>query len=1163
MKYFFRLLIFAFCLFAPSAIAQTNDTGSLTGFAKDPSGAVVVGASVTIRNNQTGQTRTQVTGSNGAYTFPLLPPGTYKVEFKVKGFETLVIPAAHVNVTETNEVDALMVVGSIEQSVTVMDSNAEAIQTQTSTMGTLVGSKQINDIPLTTRNYTQVLSLSAGVTSGVTNAANLGQGSSTLNVNGNIYSANDFQMDGQQTNNFGSGTANASLIFYAEIAIPNPDAIEEFKIQTAQYDAGSGRNVGANVEVVTKSGSNSFHGAAWEFLRNTALDANAYFNKSADLPRSVMRQNQFGFDIGGPFLRNKLFFFGSYQGTRQVNGLSSVSLSTPFLPSQLFGVDRETATAATYGSLFCGVNGGKGVNGGAVACDGSNINPVAMTYLQTKVPNGQYWIPNPQNQSGSSIFSDPATYTEDQFIANIEWLISPRNTLSERMFHSHDPQQQTIDCGALCLPGNPGVIDSGTFNGGLKLASVLTQNLVNEVNAGFTHLYWEDSSFQFVSPEQFGVTPLNAWNNQLPVITVNGLFTIGGSSTDNGFSAPTTYMVSDRLSWNHGIHSVRVGFEGEDIRFLLGVSAVARGTITFASFNDFLLGQSAAQNGTAETANPTSNLNTTGPLDDISVPGGVYSSFRVRNFATYAQDDLKLTPRLTVNAGLRWEYFGGMSDALGYVGNLSTNALNAAPIPPPGGTLAGYDVASNFPGTPPPGVTRRSTSYGQEQLMPLSNFGPRLGFAWQPLHNGNFVVRGGFGLFYQETNGNVLFQPLNTQPPNVVNVGKSNSLQPEATFQVPWPNLPALGFVPRVVPATPNQVLTAGYLGPWQTPLTLTQSLNIQYQFLPTWVLEVGYVGNRGEHLVMASEATNIPNLASVAAPITNPQNGTLISTNTPANAYLRVPWIGFAPMGVTCTCTNGDSNYHSLLVTLKKQISHGITFQAAYTYSKALTDFEGEGGNLSANSNNPSDLAQAYGPADWDRTNRFITSYTYQVPGYHQGHELVGKALTGWSVSGVTTLQGGDPLTFIDPRAGTAYYGATNTSSRAEFCPGMSSANLGTPGSVRQRLSNYTNSAAFCAPPTVAIGGPGTAGTDFGNTGRGIQRGPGQNNTDISIAKATVVGGLSKEGHVDFRAEFFNTFNHTQFGDPGTTVSTPSFGIINSTIVTPRLIQFGLKYVF
>ena len=346
-----------------------------------------------------------------------------------------------------------------------------------------------------------------------------------------------------------------------------PDAIEEFKIQTSQYDAGSGRNPGANVEVVTKSGTNSFHGAAWEFLRNTDLDANDFFRKRSDLPRAVMRQNQFGFSIGGPIVKNKLFFFGSYQGTRQVNGLSSVSTSTPFTPPQLFGVDRSTATAATYGAIFCNVNGGKAVNGGAVACDGSNINPVSLMYLQQKLPNGQYWIPNPQTPSGSSIFSDPAIFNEDQFVANLVYVVTPRNTLSVKMFHSHDPQQQTIDCGALCLPGNPGLIDSGTFNGVLKWTSVITPNLVNEARAGFTHLYWEDSSFQFVTPQQFGVTPLNDWLNELPTINVNGLFSLGGSITDNGFSAPTTYQIGDQLSWSRGKQTLRFGFEAEDVRF--------------------------------------------------------------------------------------------------------------------------------------------------------------------------------------------------------------------------------------------------------------------------------------------------------------------------------------------------------------------------------------------------------------------------------------------------------------------------------------------------------------------------------------------------------------------------------------------------------------------
>ena len=757
----------------------------------------------------------------------------------------------------------------------------------------------------------------------------------------------------------------------------------------------------------------------------------------------------------------------------------------------------------------------------------------------------------------------PSRYVEDQFLVNLDWVISPKNTLSERVFHSRDPQTLSIDCGATCLPGNPGVVKSNNFNGVLKLTSILTPSLVNEVRAGFTHSLWFDSSYQFATPQQFGMTPLNAWLNELPTIAINGAFTLGGAASDNGHSAPTTYLVGDHLSWNHGKHTVRVGFEGEDVRFVESVAAVARGEITFASFNDFLLGEDAAQNGTAGGANPQSNISTAGSLESESVPGGVYGSFRVRDFAAFGQDDVKLSSRLTLNLGLRWEYFGGMTDARGYVGNLNTKALDAVPVPPPGGTLAGFDVASNYPGTPPAGVTRRSTSYGQESSMPLDNFGPRIGFAWQPFHSNNFVVRGGWGTYYQETNGNVLFFPLNFQPPLALNIGKSNSLQPAATFQVPWPDPPPLGFVPRVVPQNPSQVQTNAYLGPWKTPRTFDESLNIQYQFLPTWVLEVGYTGNRAEHLVMATEAQNMPALASLANPITNPQGGAPITANTAANAYLRVPWVGFGPMGVYCTCANGDSNYNALMVSVRKQFSRGLTFQAAYTHSKTLTDFTGGGGDLSADSNNPSNLAQAYGPADFDRANRLIFSYDYQLPSYAQGRGVAGKALTGWSVSGVTTFQSGDPLTFVDFFAGSAYYGGINYSSRAEFCPGMSNSDLVTPGSVKDRLNHYVNGAAFCSPPIVSVGGPGTTGTDFGNSGRGIMRGPGQNNFDISIAKATRVGGLSEQGTLDFRAEFFNAFNHAQFGDPSEYLNLPSLGVINSTIVAPRLIQFGVKYVF
>ena len=1165
------VVLYVLGLHVSNASGQTGGTGALTGFVTDSSDAAITDATVQITSTTTGQMRTTQTSASGAYSFTLLPPGTYSVRFTQKGFKESNVASIEIYVAETAAQNAKLEVGSVQESVTVT-AGQEQLQTESPTLGTLVNSQTITDIPLSTRNYTQIVSLSPGVMTPVSTVSQLGLGSPQLYVNGNINSANNFQMDGIQADSFGSGTVGDTGTFYAAIALPNPDALQEFKVQTGLYDAGSGRNPGANVEVITKSGTNGLHGSVFEFFRNTDLDANDFFRNLRDLPRGVMQQNQFGTTIGGPIKKDKIFFFGSYQGTRQVNGLSQYSSSAPFVPPQLFGFDRSLSPdsptpgapsplAAGLGAAFCGVTPnssaagpGTGFFGGtAIKCDGSNINPVALALMSAKLANGTFYIPDPQTATGGSSYSIPARFLEDQFLVNLDYLMSSKNTLSERFFWSRDPETFSMDCpSGPCVPGNVGVIGSGSANFVLKLTSLLTSNLVNEAKAGFTWNDFRSSDLTPVSPQSIGMTPLTNWLGWLPNISINGLFSTAPTAT-GGISAPSTYILGDQISWNHGKQSIRTGFEWDHVRYPFYVTDVARGSLTFESFNDFLLGLSAAQNGSA-----FSNVFATGGV--VSPVGGLHEDYRVTDLSSFVQDDIKLSPRLTFNVGLRWEYFGGMSDEYGNVPNFNLADLQQMPIPPAGGTLVGFNVASNYRGTIPAGVVRRSTPYGQETSMPWANFAPRVGVAWQPLQSSRFVVRSGYGWFYQRVNGNFLFGPNNVLPPNVATVGGTGTSNALATFAVPFTGISPLGWVPR----TPFTNLRVTFLNnPWQTPLTMTYDLDTQFALQPSLTLEVGYVGNRSEHLEV-NQALNVPNLASPTNPIVNPQNGTLITTNTAANAGLRVPYVGLIPIsGVTRLGGFGDANYNSIQAALKKQVSHGLQFQASFTYGRALTDSLGGNsvGGQNFNSNNPLDLRQLYGPADFNEQLRFILTISYDLPRFHNGEGLAGKALSGWTVSDLTTIQSGLPLTFTDARGGTAF---GSTASRAELCPGMTNADIATRGSVESRLNDYVNHAAFCAPPVVAIGGPGTNGTDFGDTRRGILFGPGQNNSDLALGKGTVVGGLREDARLEFRAEFFNAFNHAQFANPAVAVATTSsFGVINATSVNARLVQFALKYVF
>jgi hypothetical protein len=408
-------------------------------------------------------------------------------------------------------------------------------------------------------------------------------------------------------------------------------------------------------------------------------------------------------------------------------------------------------------------------------------------------------------------------------------------------------------------------------------------------------------------------------------------------------------------------------------------------------------------------------------------------------------------------------------------------------------------------------------------------------------------VRGGYGVFYSVPNGNSVLQTLGAQP-FVSRLSLTGTSNGAATFSVPY----TFALTPGVwTPRTPTSQLSETLVAPnYDSPMTQQFSFDVQDEVLPNTVLEVSYVGTRGTRL-SESRALNEALLASPS----NPING--ITTNTLANVAQRVPFIGFAPTGATVIETYGFSMFHSLQATLKRQFSHGVQFQAAYTWSKVMTTVQGTGQNAvfvggSGNSNDPADGSQRWSPAGFDRTHRMVLVYLWRLPAPKAGGTLLQQALNNWSVSGVATIQTGLPLTITDSRGGSIF-GFASTS-RAQLCPGVTYGDIATPGSVGSRVNNYLSTSAFCAVPAIGNG------TGYGDSGAGIVRGPDQNNIDLSITKAFRVA----ERHAfEFRSEFFNTLNHVQYSTPGTAFGTASFGVIGSTSVAARLIQFGLKYNF
>ena len=1155
-RLFFIVMIAAVALIQmysmePAIQAQTVSSGAITGIVTDPSGAAIAGAAITATEKGTGFKRSASTDSSGSYRFSLLPPGAYQLQFVASGFKKAIPQDLTVVVTEISTLNVQMVLGESVETVEV-SSTAQLVQSENAALGTVVENRTITELPLSTRNFTQVLSMSTGVVADVSSAANLGNGTLDFYVNGSSNTSNNFQMDGADVNNFGSGRAG-SFLQQGGIPIPNPDAIQEFKIQTSLYDAGYGRGAGANVEVVTKSGTNQLHGSVFEFLRNDKLNANDFFLNQQNQPRADMKQNQFGASLGGPIIKDKFFLFGSYQGTRQINGLSAGSLSQNSLPPL-----TDDRSAATLGTEFCGQAGAHG--GVAVACDGSNINPVALKLLNAKIPNGTFLIPTPQsivNGQGFSVFSLPGRFTEDQFLINGDYVISSKHRLTERYFYARAPQTVPFStCFTVaCTPGSGQDASFQNHVASIKLTSLLSNNLINEALVNYSRNRGVLTSESKITDQSLGITPGDPTFPKMPTIAVIGLFSIGGNFNDDSDSTVNQYQYSDQIAWTHGRHTVRAGFQFERAQFDFNDPGPRRGILNFLSFPDFLLGLSAAQNGTQ-----FSNIS----LSE-GVAGSLSKAYRANNYASFVQDDFKVSSRLTLNFGLRWEINGGVSEDQGRFSSvfpslaMASNAQVAA-----GGTLAGWVVPSNFTLPIPNGVTKLSGKTLAHNGAPLHNVGPRFGFAWRPLASSNrLVLRGGYGVFYTRTNGNSVLQTV-VSPPFVsfgVGAGAGNAL---ATFQDPFNPPPAPAIFPT---RTLTSGLSADYVAEnYDSPMVQQYSLEAQYEFLPKTVLEVGYVGSRGTRLA-SSRATNAALLASPTDPI----NG--ITTNTVANAGLRVPILGFAPNGLTSIESYGFSEYNGLQVTVRRQLSHGIQFQGAYTWGKDLTDVEGVGFNSvflggDGNSNDPSNRHQRWGPADFDRAQRFVLTYLWEIPHPNGEGFIHRKVLSGWSLSGVTTFQSGLPLTITDPTGGTIFGSASN--SRAELCPGFTQAQVATPGGVESRLNNYFNAAAFCAPPAIGDG------AGYGDTGRAAFRGPHQANFDAGLIKTTKVGGLSEAAALEFRADFYNAFNHPQFAVPGTTftgihidpktnkaVANGNFGQIQATSVAPRLIQFGLKYIF
>lgn len=1146
-------------VFAGLLSAQTATTGQIEGAVKDPSGARIAGAKAVLTSDS-GLTRETITGDLGLFLFTLLPPGKYRLEVQASGFKTSAIGDITVRITESSHLEIALQVAAVAGEVVNVQAQAALVQTGSPATGRVVDSLAISAMPLATRNFTQILGLSTGTATYLPDNTAVGRNSQNISVNGARVTNNNFVINGGDANSIGTNSAPS-------LAVPAPETLEEFKVQTSLYDATFGRSGGGNIQVITRSGQNNFHGDLYEYFRNDALNANDPFLKASSVGRPKLKRNVFGATLGGPVQKDKMFFFLSYQGTRELNAASRInSLSSNVLIAPGLTDDRsQTALLQTFNPKLA--------NGTAV----TSINPISLSLLNAKLPNGQYVIPTPQ-AGGRYSGATPSQYNEDQVNANWDYHFSAANALAVKLFLFNAPQNLVLPS---FLGGGANVPSFGNnqYNSGriltLQDTHLISPTMINEVRASYSFLRVDAFPQQPVNDQALGIQRSTAaaapGMGMIQIAPAAGGISFGTAPLIDVVAQGGTSAVSDTLSMQKGKHSLRVGAEIRLNLNLYNVGFYTRGLVQFLSFNDFLTGSTY-----------------------VSLFGNGIGRRTLRSwdYNFYAQDDWKVSRKLTLNFGLRYELDTPPYDTQGRIATFDPSlyqprplAVNGVPVGPP---IAGYvqaeNVAKQFNDPNIPKVSK----YGLKSIDP-HNLAPRFGFAYSPLSNDHLVVRGGYGIYYSRTSFQYITLGVADPPTYVfgVNVG--------APFSNPFFPVPAANQFPALVPGI---ALSGTFFDRnIRTPYLQQFNFGVQYGVGNT-LFEAGYVGSRGVNL-FRQVGINQAALASPQHPITNAVTGVVITTNTPANASLRAPYQGVSVNGFFQDQSTAQSVYHSLQASVTQRFSHGVQFLASYTFAKSIDNASGQGGGAGTGGvvnpgavgetsgilGNQLDNRANRGMSDFDRRHRFVLSGLWDLPAPSFAKSGLGHAaLRGWQLSAVVTSMSGLPIDVVDTGAGSLYglSGASAALARASWAPSSTVATA-----TNAPAGYYFNPLAF-ARPVIAAGQPipssgGSAiadalGTDVGNVGRNVLRGPSQNNVDFGIAKRFTV----HEGRfVDFRADFFNLLNHVNLANPisdlnavaatggsingatGQIVNPGSFGQIISASSNPRLIQFALKYRF
>ncbi len=1045
--------------------AQT--TGSVVGKTTDPSGAVVPGVAIKATSQATGFSRESTTDASGEYVISLLPVGRYTIAAQKQGFEPYKLTDVVVNVNENIRVDLPLSLGKVAQSVSVTASGVAEVETRSATLGKVIDETKIVDLPLNGRNFLNLAVLQAGVVPAMSLGSNNtpefpGGEKSDFQVNGLRLQSNNFLLDGADNNEPFLGTA---------MATPSPDALEEFKILTNNYGAEFGGGGGSIVNIITKGGTNQFHGSLYEFFRNDVLDAENFFA----IKKDELRRNQFGGTFGGPIARDRTFFFFNYEGFR----LRQAQTQIATVPSD----PQRRGDFGTAGMV-------------------TNINPTATALLPL--------IPRANVGTNEFVSSPVQAQSTDQVNARVDHKITDKNYLSARYFLIDGTNDRnftnTLFGVSIDLPNFPLKDNYRIQNLAVTDTHFFTTTFSNEFRFGFNRGRFDSAISAVVrDPASFGFNlPSTKAVHNMPLIALAGYTAFGTFNDSPSFRRENTYQIQDGVSWMYGHHSFKYGVQVLKNQMNIPSSdSIGEGAFLFLPKIE------TATTNYVPIPDAFANF-LQGQFDLFTQAGGVTNrEWRFSSYNFYFQDEMRLTKNFVLTLGLRYELPIPPTDTQNRVVAYRPGAQSTVHTSAPPGLLFVGDT----------GITRSTIQTDK------NNFAPRIGFAWDPKGNGKMSLRGGYGIFYDRLIGLLPFQfgldpPFDIIPsiPNFV----ENHVIPGSSFADPFAGgSPFAGKTAQQVAAA-NIFPLFSFLQVMdpnmRTPYVQQWNLTYQMQTAKNVVLEVGYVGTKGTKLVQPVDLN------------------TQIGTGRPL-----VP--NFFQLSNYQTTDN--SSYQALQVSANKRMEYGLTFLGSYTWSHSI-----DGGSIPVNFLNPNseaifpedknNLRLDRGNSAYDARHRFVLSALYELPFFKSGSGFVPKALGNWQVNGILTWQSGFPFTLLDTSD-------PNRDGQPTDRPNQ----VGNPfGPGTRTPQKWFDAAAFVHPPT---------GTD-GLVARNSLVGPRISNVDFSLFKNFPV---TEHQNVQFRAEFFNLFNHPNLDIPVNDFNSPAVGQIHDTRLANRQVQFALKYSF